>query len=552
MLFTNIQAGDNLASIAPFFAYQVPKDGGGVYLGFVNMMTERNASLRNRIATDFADGMIGAEGFQPRFVIIATWSQMGPNFEPADSTDHRLNTYQVVLATDEVRTYAMLNYAQLQWVSRNESSHRAYVGFFAGHLGRSFEFRPYSQRPNLSLLPGAGYGNQMPGRFFFQVDEQMVSGSCVNADHESRVPLTFRPVLGSMLGGTVVNITGPCLKPTDHIECIFDNVTAKAVYRDANHASCVQPAVMTHGQVSLYVRVNGKSTSSGQYYIESPDLIESLHVVQVSNDRLETEPEKLTIRWVPEVLASRKANISVQISLWGYREANDSKLTFITTLVRSVPLHQGSLNISLATSRLEATISNITDITFGFIQVNLTDPIGAGNFTTSPALWSKPIPLAWYFSQQWAERHGVSDNWPKHFCEQWLHEEAPFEAALDDVAQCPCNVNQASIDRGRFIPHPECNVIVRNCRELHGRALQCFKTARPSASGAVQTCCYDDYGELVQTADTMYGGRPSRTPTQRKHSSRVSWTLCLGWSQHLIVFLLLLLLNNRHRPCPNI
>ena len=35
--------------------------------------------------------------------------------------------------------------------------------------------------------------------------------------------------------------------------------------------------------------------------------------------------------------------------------------------------------------------------------------------------------------------------------------------------------------------------------------------------GSGQTCCYDDNKELIQTADTMYGGRPSRSFIYGKH-----------------------------------
>ncbi len=38
-----------------------------------------------------------------------------------------------------------------------------------------------------------------------------------------------------------------------------------------------------------------------------------------------------------------------------------------------------------------------------------------------------------------------------------------------------------------------------------------------SIGGSGQTCCYDDYNELLQTADTMYGGRPSRAFVYGKH-----------------------------------
>ncbi len=45
----------------------------------------------------------------------------------------------------------------------------------------------------------------------------------------------------------------------------------------------------------------------------------------------------------------------------------------------------------------------------------------------------------------------------------------------------------------------------------------CFDFMLYSIGGSGQTCCYDDYKELLQTADTMYGGRPSRAFVYGKH-----------------------------------
>ncbi|KAK4336770.1 hypothetical protein RND71_043857 [Anisodus tanguticus] len=83
--------------------------------------------------------------------------------------------------------------------------------------------------------------------------------------------------------------------------------------------------------------------------------------------------------------------------------------------------------------------------------------------------------------------------------------------------QCPCTKEQALLDRGRFSPDLECNIIDRKCDTFHRGAQHCVRSARPSIGGSGQTCCYDDQIELLQTADTMYGGRPSRAFIYGKH-----------------------------------
>lgn len=158
------------------------------------------------------------------------------------------------------------------------------------------------------------------------------------------------------------------------------------------------------------------------------------------------------------------------------------------------------------------------DMTFGFIALNLTNPaiLGQG-VKQSPTLWSRAMPLAWYFKKQWQNRYGYGEKWKAHFCEAWYDREKVADRFATTVFQCPCTKEQALLDRGRFAPDTECNIIDRKCDTFHRGAQHCVRSARPSVGGSGQTCCYDDQIELLQTADTMYGGRPSRAFIYGKH-----------------------------------
>ncbi len=48
----------------------------GVYLKIVNLESESNITLRERIYADFREGMIGAADFRPKFALIITWRNM--------------------------------------------------------------------------------------------------------------------------------------------------------------------------------------------------------------------------------------------------------------------------------------------------------------------------------------------------------------------------------------------------------------------------------------------------------------------------------------------
>lgn len=93
----------------------------------------------------------------------------------------------MVLATDEVFTYAMFNYLDLQWSTHTEAGGDtttgeggvpAYVGFNAGNGTRSFEYKPYSQASIIRDLTGRGWANGFPGRHIFRIDENILLGTC--------------------------------------------------------------------------------------------------------------------------------------------------------------------------------------------------------------------------------------------------------------------------------------------------------------------------------------------------------------------------------------
>lgn len=85
----------------------------------------------------------------------------------------------------------------------------------------------------------------------------------------ANLQLQFAPESGNMLGGTVVNITGPCFEPTDQVLCVFD--VESPVYGtvvDRNRAVCVQPPLTVEGYVRLEIAVGaGKYKWKGKYFV---------------------------------------------------------------------------------------------------------------------------------------------------------------------------------------------------------------------------------------------------------------------------------------------
>ncbi|XP_064481211.1 protein mesh-like isoform X2 [Ornithodoros turicata] len=514
------------ALIAPWLSYQAMVSGipeSGVYFRIVQMGTSTDRDpegwLQRRIFDDFREGMIGAAEFKPVFAVIATWRNV--TIAQMRSNNIKTNTYQVVLASDERRTYVMFNYEKIDWIAVNdvingENGDNPFIGFNAGNTTRAYEFLPYSQEPRVKNMHQHGNGNGLPGRYIFEVEEEIWHGTCLRLDLvpklvTSRPRLTFFPRYATMLGGTLINVTGPCLLPDDKIECQFQDMSGQrfpAIYRDANHATCLMPPVFFHGYVDITVSVGrGDSMFYGRFYVQPPELAaEDIEVYD--NKHNEEKPDQLHIKWYPHKLIDNNAS-SVQVHLWGYNDDQEyPQLTYIDTLATG--LRNGDLRkvINLEEFRDRNNWDKL-NYHFGFISMNLTDGSAVGkNFRSSPSIWSRPMPLAWYFWPQWERKIGL--DWKDQFCDNWHQRESITDRFALTLWRCPCTMKQSDFDRGRFAPDGLCNTYSKKCDPLHKGALHCVRTGRPSVGGSGQSCCYDMEGELMLTADTMYGGRPSR------------------------------------------
>lgn len=117
-------------------------------------------------------------------------------------------------------------------------------------------------------LAGRGWANGFPGRHIFRIDEKIMLGTCNKDIAGANLPLVFAPESGNMLGGTVVNITGPCFEPNMRIRCRFDTEDVIGTIVDKNRAICVQPFLMAEGYVRFEVSVGDNAYNwKGKYFV---------------------------------------------------------------------------------------------------------------------------------------------------------------------------------------------------------------------------------------------------------------------------------------------
>ncbi|XP_066245028.1 protein mesh isoform X1 [Euwallacea similis] len=504
----------------------------GMYFRMERDLRTRNdrmgVEIRERLKWDIREGVIGSETFDPKHAIIVTWKNVSFNGGFGNAL-YKTNTFQMVLATDEVYTYAMFNYLNLAWTTHTEAGGDtqkgeggvpAYVGFNAGNGTRFWEYVPYSQSSVIRDLTGRGFANGFPGRHLFRIDENILVGTCNKDIDAANLPLMFAPESGNMLGGTVVNITGPCFDPADRVICKFD--VADVVYGTVvsrNRAICVQPTLMVEGYVRFEIAIGpGTYKWKGRYYVETPAT--AAQKIYFKDMKVhEKSPSEIKITWEKYNLTTNE-NSNIRISLWGYRETTiRPQLYYITDIAENV---QNSGEYTIVPSQYRNRQNTfLTDMKFGFIQINLTESIPiqydySGITTTStstiatiiPVVWSRPIPLGWYFGWQWETIYG--SDWPKRLCDEWLRTDRYLKNFAHELPQCPCTLEQALIDKGKFMPDFDCDKDSNPTCYYNNQAVHCVKTGSPTLEGSEQQCCYDKNHYLMLSYDQQWGSSPKR------------------------------------------
>jgi len=497
----------------------------GVYFRLMRELPARTdrlyVELRERIKWDVRTGIVGAEIFEPKHLVIVTWKNVTFAGGYVNSDANMVtNTFQLLLVTDEVRTYAIFNYELLNWMSHTEAGGSAdlgqggtpaFVGFNAGNGTRAFEYKPYSQLPYIHDLTTAGKANGIPGRHIFRVDEQILPGCCRREEQRGVFPLTFSPDHANMMGGTLVNITGPCFSPGDSIKCQFDTTTVEGNVIGPNTAVCITPPLLVTGYVIFSMSVNlDQYKWRGRFLIETP--LTAVEQVWFTDKSFESqEVEVLNVNWLAGNLTQTRGT-SAQLSIWGYKEKTiNPEIIYIDMIATSVSNDdRDSVPFTIDTSAF-ANRDNYEhlDLEMGFLMINLTTPEPAyGLAPMQTQLWSRPIPLAWYFSAQWKDHYG--DDWPVAMCDRWTEFDRNLRNFAFETQRCPCLLKQAVADRGRFLPDFTCDIYGNTECDNHWGAIHCVRTALANQDGAGQQCCYARNGYLMMSADQMWAGSPHR------------------------------------------
>ncbi|UJR24394.1 hypothetical protein I4U23_005771 [Adineta vaga] len=519
--------GNNQRLITPFWSdidtrgnTSNSSDNSVYHQVYLRNMTNGNSSnvateVFNK-ATQFVRQYFPREStFEPLMIITGTWYQVGYFPTRID----RLNTLQMVLVTDESRSFAFFLYNDLQWASKNPNGPYGQAGFNAGD-GVVSRMLQYSRTSNITLLVNESNVN-VPGLFVFRIDTTDIeAGGC--SEYES---LTHFPVRGPQIGGTTINLQGLCFDSNStEILCYFGEFgTVRGLVRNQYRASCVSPLAAYTGNIQLNVSFDGGNTSislgSFTYMPMTNDIWANEDIILRQNgtvthavywnDTIELEwmfssaslsgllpNSSINIEYVilkpdEERMSRRQRSLNSDVNI---------KVDTVIPLASNIQPQLGrqTLQIDLSTIAHQQTrLLPLTDIFIGLIRVAVVST-GA------------------YSGYQMVKNViKIIEGAPNLNCDVWSNNEPDPSTWNQNLPPCPNTFRQAQVARGQYVPDPACMEQGRS--EFNEEsASACFRSIRSNEFNAGAQCCYNQAGQII-TRGTGAGS------DDRYHSDRAFW-----------------------------
>lgn len=140
------------------------------------------------------------------------------------------------------------------------------IGFNAGNGTGFWELAPFSKDTRLAQIDERS-NIDYTGRYIFRIDEIIQPAGCVEGVYQGVAYSS--PSGGSMMGGDVVNVTGPCFLPTSQIRCKFGQYETVGVYLNPVQAKCITPLMYEAGWREFGVSVDGGRTYNfrGEFFV---------------------------------------------------------------------------------------------------------------------------------------------------------------------------------------------------------------------------------------------------------------------------------------------
>ncbi|KAJ8297967.1 hypothetical protein KUTeg_024498 [Tegillarca granosa] len=445
------------------------------------------------------------------------------------------STFQATILTDGTSSFSIFNYEKMSiQIPSSEDNQAGFNG------GNGFGWTKILQRSELQRANTLQMG-EFPGRIIYKISgEQMIRGGCLPRNSYSG-KLEMFPILAGMYGGEMLQVSGKCLQPQDAIICKFGSgptsPTSPGYYVNSMQARCAVPRLIERGLVMLSLSVDGGNSYTASSYINIIHPSRMNPDVQLKSGWNETSPDYLTLNWDGIDRMSNSTSANVNVYLVGYRETDDQNVTgkedgqtkcFVTngqqnytTLKDQYEVIWRNLktlgsNIPLSTRTLRFRVRDFdciagmdcTNFEIGIVEVRLVNETDANMYRSFN---SRVMPLGWFMNSVMFQKYGR--DWPHSKCVNWYNVDKQDMTWMDNLLSCPCRLEQAIVDIGRFQPDVGCNMFdpIPDMCHYHIGAVHCVRAVQPTPKGSGNQCCYGSDGLLKYAADSFQGSTPDRS-----------------------------------------
>ncbi|CAG0917036.1 unnamed protein product [Notodromas monacha] len=257
-----------LQLIAPFWARSNTFLGGGT-----SYLNTQSPSILEKAKNDVSAAFPGASGYNFRWALVVTWSQVPPSVEIASngtsspgpvlnrSSTEGTNTFQLVLTTDGINSFVIFYYNKIFWTKATNALFYARAGLvrYDGIADYSFNMAGSCTAAIAGVADGSNIGS--PGKYVFQVDSSAVGqkGDC-SGYNNNQLSTSIYPSSVGLYGGELVKLSGACVDANKTAQCAIDDPSyAGLVYGTAEAVSgtavtCLTPILFRVGRVDIYFR----------------------------------------------------------------------------------------------------------------------------------------------------------------------------------------------------------------------------------------------------------------------------------------------------------
>jgi hypothetical protein len=435
-----------------------------------------------------------------RFIwaFVVTWYEV-PGYQLSPS--YR-NTFQAILATNGINSFAIYNYEKLQWTSGTASNNvDAQAGFNAGDLTNYFLIDKSFSPAIVTIVNDSNIG--YPGRFIFAIGGDIADVECNTLDG-----LQVAPFRGSPDGDYEIKLYGICFNETDYIIKIDQQILTDCQITGI-YITCTMP--MIYNGLTILIEVltlRNELIATTNFLIDIPeDNSEFLIEDSIEHDSFIEMGQNDTI-----LLRFKKNSVTINymfsIDIFYYESIFSENNELISITPRQHILYSSVNLSSLKTLTFQysdvflspATRSDIGDITITFLKLRIKM---ISNFA--------PLPIRIIYKAVTWTAAAIKEI--QNQCEKWeakLPELPPPSSYQSQVPQCPCRVpavgqNRFPLTFNNFQTDSSCNAHKLNSCQNNIRASHCYlRSFTPHGPGI--KCCYNTDGMIITNPQLGAGG----------------------------------------------